>query len=332
MLSVNNAISNAAIDSRRGLMGMIEAGVQNVKTWLVANIPHEPDLFDFVVDTFGSVHSRSSHRLVDSLRALHTWKIQGSGIQKELSLKCNLLQQDLPSDWAGLFHVDSTPDSYLSFAFHEKTPMVGILTTHLVDVMGCGKRGTMEQQCYLLLSLVDVKPRTGELGVVCRLAMVLRPDIGARLTRTVSWQQSTQLNAASFLVWDDAQYRLSLDDVFKGKCMRLEEHAWNTPPDVGLLNMHSEIMLLLRLLDLNSYNPSMMRLQKKNESPGRRTNSFFPCMFFIFFYVFHSHGEHLHSSSSLCIWVGSGKRKKHNGFEGREGTDFGPIKEIGRRD
>ena len=64
VLYVQNDISKAVIDSRWGLMGMMEAGVKNVKTWLVANIPHDPDLFDGLVDTFGSVHPRSSHRSV----------------------------------------------------------------------------------------------------------------------------------------------------------------------------------------------------------------------------------------------------------------------------
>ena len=180
------------------------------------------------------------------------------GTQKELSLKCNLLQKDLPWDGAGPLYGDSTLDSYLSFVFQGRTPTVGILITHLVDIMGCGKTGAMGKQCHFLLSVVDVKPCTGELGVVCWLAVVLRPDICARMARTVSWQQSNQLNEASILVWDDTQDNSSLEDVSKGKCMCLEEHAWNTHPAAGLMNMHGEITPLLRLLDLSSYNPSMM--------------------------------------------------------------------------
>ena len=171
---------------------------------------------------------------------------------------CHLWNQDLPEEQADPPFVGPTQDLYLCFIFQGKTPMLGTLPVHLVDILGCGELGSMKEPRQSLFPLVVLKPCQGKLSEVCWLAVVLRPDICARMARTASWQRSNQLNEASILVWDDTQDHSSLEDVSKGKCMCLEEHAWNTHPAVGLLNMHSAIMPLLRLLDLSSYNTSMM--------------------------------------------------------------------------
>ena len=168
---VPHHISNGAIDSGWGWIGMLVDGVQK-------------------------------GALLSSLNQGKIWRLD---IQQELLLMCHLWNQDLPEEQVAPRFVGPTQDLYLCFIIHGTTTMLGTLPVPFVDFLGCGEMGGMKTPSHSMLPLVVSKPRQGKPGEVCWLTMVLRPDLCARRAGQAVWTKSTQLKNESSLVWDDPQ-------------------------------------------------------------------------------------------------------------------------------
>ena len=176
---VQHDISNGVIDSRWGWIGMLVDGVQK-----------------------GALPSSMNRRKI--------WRLD---IQQEPLLLCHLWNQALSKEQADPPVVGLTQAHYLRFIFQGKTPMLGTLPVHYVDILGCGELGGMTKPRQSLPPPVALKLCQGKLGEVCWFAMVLRPEFCARRVRQASRKQSTKLKYESPLVWDDPQGKPRLWDL-----------------------------------------------------------------------------------------------------------------------